>query len=110
MLDLHALQFLFGRPFLNQAREFVIEHLLQLCKVLARACGGDDLELAGNLTRIDEGRNATGDLFFVNEAIVETAGLAGGQERSEKIEVVGILGTKLGNIPNLVKARLRNAV
>src|SRR6185312_16656831 len=66
--------------------------------------------LAADFVCVVGSRSAGGSLVFVDKTLVEPGSFSAAQYLRRKIKLRFFRGAKLGNVPNAVKTRLRNAV
>ncbi|OPZ80332.1 MAG: hypothetical protein BWY77_01124 [bacterium ADurb.Bin431] len=110
ILGLDPLQLGLGGSLGDEFCQLLIEGLLDLFQILARLGRGIDREEPRDLTGVDIGRNVSGNLILIDQAFVESRGLAGGEDVADQIQVIGTFRAPCRHVPDLVDARLRHAV
>ena len=110
LLRLRALHLLGRRPVLQQARDLLVDRLLDRGEVAARPRGGAHDERAADLRRSLVRRDVGRDLVRVDEPLVQPRALARRQHPRDEPQRVVLRRAPLRRVPHFVDPRLRHPV
>ena len=110
ILCFHAGEFFGSGTVVEKFRQFFVQLFFHLGQVAPGFRCSLHKELPGDFVQSDEGIRIGGNLVVVHETLVEAGGFPNAQDIAYEVEIIAVGRSVLRDIPNLVNARLRDAV